>query len=431
MITAEVLRKKRDGHELSHSEIQALVHGLVRGDVSHAQAAAFLMACCTRGMSALETAALTQAMAHSGAVFDFSGLGAPVVDKHSTGGVGDKVSLLLAPIAAACGLLVPMISGRGLGHTGGTVDKLESIVGMELALSEGDYEQLLRRNGVFMARQTDQFVPADRILYHLRDVTGTVESVGLLTSSILSKKFAEGLDALVMDVKVGRGAFMESFGDARVLAQSLCDTGREAGLPVRVLFTAMHNPLGYSMGNWPEVEETIDALSGRAEYAVRAVTEELCAAMLLACGAASSRDLALQQVRAVWDSGEGLRRFYRMVEAQGGDIESSRRAYEHTPRVAICAPADGVLTGIHARAIGLAGIVLGVGRRQSTDDIDYSAGMVFYKTPGQEVRCGEEIGYIQGRRTQCFAEVLSMVHSAVEIGAEPLPVQPPVLGELL
>ncbi len=431
MITAEILRKKRDGHELTGGEIDFLVQGIVRGEVSHAQAAAFLMASCTRGLSARETASLTRSMAFSGTTFDFSGLGAPVVDKHSTGGVGDKISLLIAPLAAACGLLVPMISGRGLGHTGGTVDKLESIVGMKLDVDSSEHEQLLRRNGVFMAKQTSAFVPADRILYHLRDVTGTVESVGLLTSSILSKKFAEGLDALVMDVKVGRGAFMETFADAKVLAQSLYDTGREAGLPVRVVYTAMNRPMGRSMGNWPEVEEAIDALAGNAEDDVRIVTEELCAAMLLAGRVAESREQAIEQVRQVWHSGEGLQRFTRMVEAQGGDIEASRAAYKSTPRTAILASGDGIITGIHARSVGLAGIVLGVGRMQSGDAIDYAAGMIFHKTVGDEVRKGEEIGYVQGGRTQAFPEVLGMVHQAIEIGREVPPEEYPILGELV
>ncbi len=430
MITAEILRKKRDGHELSDVEIAFLVQGLVRGEVSQAQAAAFLMANCTRGMSARETASLTRAMAFSGTTFDFSGLGVPIVDKHSTGGVGDKISLLVAPLAAACGLLVPMISGRGLGHTGGTVDKLESITGMKLDLVEDEYESLLRRNGVFMAKQTDSFVPADRILYHLRDVTGTVESVGLLTSSILSKKFAEGLDALVMDVKVGRGAFMDTFDGAQELAQSLYDTGREAGLPVRIVYTAMNRPMGRSMGNWPEVEEAIDALAGNVEDDVRIVTEELCAAMLLAARVADSREQAGEQVRSAWQSGRGLRRFMEMIRAQGGDIEASRQLYATTPRAAILAPDDGVITGIHARQIGLAGIVLGVGRVQSGDAIDYAAGMTFHKTVGSEVRRGEEIGSIQGRRTHTFPQVLDMVRRAIETGSEAPQEEYPILGEI-
>lgn len=418
MITAELLRKKRDGHPLDNEEIEFLVQGVVTGTVSEAQAAAFLMASCIRGLSVRETAALTLAMARSGTTFDFSGVGRPVVDKHSTGGVGDKISLLLAPIAACCGLAVPMISGRGLGHTGGTVDKLESIAGMRMDFTAEEFGALLHRNGVFMARQTDHIAPADRILYRLRDVTGTVESVGLLTSSILSKKLAEGLDALVMDVKVGNGAFLPALDGARELADSLKAVAAEAGLAMRVLLTSMEQPLGRAVGNWPEVEETLEALGGDAPEDVRRVTEELCAAMLLAARLCATREEALVRVRSVWDSGEALQRFEEMVAAQGGDLDASRRQYDGVPRIAVRAAADGVITHIRAREIGVAGILLGIGRKRDDDDVDAAAGIVFCKKTGEEVRRGEEIAYIQGRRTDRFDEVAAAVRAAVGIGAQ-------------
>lgn len=429
MITAELLRKKRDGKPFDSEEIHFLVRGVVDGTVSEAQAAAFLMASCIRGLSVQETTALTLAMARSGTTFNFSGVGRPVVDKHSTGGVGDKVSLLLAPIAACCGLAVPMISGRGLGHTGGTVDKLESIVGMRMDFTAGEFDALLHRNGVFMARQTEHIAPADRTLYRLRDVTGTVESVGLLTSSILSKKFAEGLDALVMDVKVGNGAFLPALDGARELADSLKTVAREAGLAMRVLLTAMEQPLGWAVGNWPEVEETIQALGGDAPSDVRRVTEELCAAMLLASQLCTEKEEALRRVRSVWDSGEALQRFQKMVEAQGGDLEASRKQYVDIPRVVFRASADGVITHIRAREIGVAGIVLGVGRVRDTDGIDSAAGIIFFKKTGDEVRRGEEIGYVQGNRRESFEAVIAAVTAAIGIGRETPEVGDVVLEE--
>lgn len=428
MIPAELLRAKRDGRELAEEEIAFLVRGVVSGSVSEAQAAAFLMASCIRGLSARETAALTLAMAHSGATFSFSGIGKPVVDKHSTGGVGDKISLLLVPLAACCGLAVPMISGRGLGHTGGTVDKLESIAGLQLDFTSTEFAALLQRNGAFMAKQTDAIAPADRILYHLRDVTGTVESVGLITASILSKKFAEGLDALVMDMKVGRGAFMATREQAEELAQSMKSVAAEAGLPLRIVFTAMEQPLGNAVGNWVEVQETLSALAGDAPSDIRTVTEELVVAMILVAGKARTRDEALHTVRAAWQSGEALRKFERIIEAQGGDIAQSQHRYANVPRMALRASATGVIAGIHARHIGLAGIALGAGRVRSGDTIDYSAGIVFHKKVGDAVREGEEIGFLQGERAHTFDAVQHAVQQAITIGEQPPDHRALVLG---
>lgn len=428
MIPAELLRAKRDGRELTETEVEFLVQGVVRGTVSEPQAAAFLMAACIRGLSARETAALTLAMARSGTTFRFSGISKPIVDKHSTGGVGDKISLLLVPLAACCGLAVPMISGRGLGHTGGTVDKLESIVGLQLDFTEEEFAALLQRNGAFMAKQTESIAPADRILYHLRDVTGTVESIGLITASILSKKFAEGLDALVMDIKVGRGAFMATREQAEALACSMKDVAREVGLPLRVVFTAMEQPLGCAVGNWVEVQETLDALSGAAPEDIRTVTEELVTAMLLATGVAVAYDDAMQRVRAAWNSGEALQKFEQIIEAQGGDIAQSQHRYANVPRMALRASRDGFITTLHARHIGLAGITLGAGRVQSSDAIDYAAGIVFHKKVGDEVRKGEEIGFLQGERTAVFETVQHAVQQALTIGEQPPEPEPLILG---
>lgn len=430
MIPAEILRAKRDGRELTEKEIAFLVRGVVSGAVSETQAAAFLMASCIRGLSARETAALTLAMAHSGTTFRFADIGKPIVDKHSTGGVGDKISLLLVPLAACCGLAVPMISGRGLGHTGGTVDKLESITGLQLGFSDEEFAKLLQRNGAFMAKQTESIAPADRILYRVRDVTGTVESVGLITASILSKKFAEGLDALVMDIKVGSGAFMATRQQAEVLARSMQDVAKEAGLPLRVVFTAMEQPLGNAIGNWVEIQETLDALAGNAPEDIRIVTEELVVAMLLIAGVATTREDALERVRLVWHNGKALQKFEQIIESQGGDIAQSQHRYRNVPRLAFRALSDGIITGIHARHIGLAGIALGAGRVHSGDDIDYAAGVVFHKKVGSAVRVGEEIGFIQGERRHVFEAVQNTVLQAITIGGQPPERESLVLGVL-
>lgn len=390
MITAEILRRKRDGVELADAEIIFLVEGTVSGAVSEAQAAAFLMAACIRGLSARETAALTFAMARSGKHFDFKKPGKPVIDKHSTGGVGDKISLLLVPIAAACGLCVPMISGRGLGHTGGTVDKLQSISGFKMDYDEESLKEILQKNGGFMMAQTPDVAPADRILYALRDVTGTVESTGLITASILSKKLAEGLDGLVMDMKVGSGAFMPTIDAAKELAESMMNVAQEVGLKMKLIFTNMDEPLGNAIGNWLEIEETMEALKGNCPADIREITEKIAAAMLM-LGGEKSEKKAFKKVRKVWESGEAFKRFLTMVELQGGDLEASRKRFKNTPQFSLQSDRDGIITAMNTREIGVAGIALGAGRLKQTDEIDYGAGILLKKKIGDKVVKGEEI----------------------------------------
>ena len=416
MIPAELLRKKRDGAELSHDEIAWFVKGLTAGEITHPQAAAFLMASFIRGLSASETAALTLAMRDSGTRYTFATAPKPKVDKHSTGGVGDKISLPLLPLVAACGVAVPMISGRGLGHTGGTVDKLESAnVNMDVDNKRGT--DLLKLHGGFFAKQTSDIAPADRILYHLRDVTGTVESKELITASILSKKFTEDLDALVIDLKVGKGAFMDSLDKAQALAETMIGVAREVGLRMRIVFTSMEEPLGAKIGNWLEFEESLDTLENQhtAPQDISELTARLAASMLIAGGLARNVNDALNIVHIAWASRKPLDIFHALIAEQGGDIAGSRIKYANLPKKAILASKDGVITGIHARMVGIAGIMLGAGRQRTEDVLDFGAGIVFHKKCGAEVRKGEEIGYVQGTRTETFDAAVKHITDAITI----------------
>jgi pyrimidine-nucleoside phosphorylase len=428
MIPAELIRKKRDGAELAAADIAWFIKGLTSGTVSEPQAAAFLMACFIRGLSSKERTALTLAMRDSGKRYDFSSVKATKVDKHSTGGVGDKISLPLLPLVAACGIAVPMISGRGLGHTGGTVDKLES-VGLNMDVDNARGIELLEQYGGFFAKQTADIAPADKTLYHLRDVTGTVESVGLITASILSKKFCEDLNGLVMDVKVGKGAFMPSFDAARELAESMIAVAREVGLRMRILFTNMDEPLGFAVGHWLEFEESLKALQGESSSDIRELTERLGAAMVYVGGCASSIETARHLVREAWHTHKAESLFRALIAVQGGNIEASATRYSNTPRKAFKAHTDGVITGIEAREIGLAGIVMGAGRMKADDELDYAAGIVFHKKCGAEVHKGEEIGYVQGARTQTFDEAIAQIQAAISIERATFTPKPLVLEE--
>jgi pyrimidine-nucleoside phosphorylase len=427
MIPAELLRKKRDGAELTPEEIRGFIGGMIAGEITQPQAAAFLMSSFIRGLSSAETAALTLAMRDSGTTYKFSTAPKPKVDKHSTGGVGDKISLPLLPLVAVCGVAVPMISGRGLGHTGGTVDKLES-VGVNMDIDNKRGQELLTRFGGFFAKQTADIAPADRILYHLRDVTGTVESKELITASILSKKFAEDLDALVMDIKVGKGAFMDSFDKARELAETMIGVAREVGLRMRILFTRMDEPLGNTVGNWLEFEESLATLEhstaggnntvskvNAAPDDIAELTARIAAAMLIAGGIASTDASAMNLVHTAWASRKPLELFHALIQEQDGDIEASKARYANLPRKAFVATHDGVITGIHARMTGIAGIMLGAGRQRTEDVLDYGAGIVFHKKCGAEVRKGEEIGYVQGSRTEVFDGALAHLAEAITI----------------
>ncbi len=435
LIPAEVLRKKRDGAELSADEIAGFIAGVTRGEINDAQAAAFLMAVCTRGMSAAETGALTIAMRDSGRRYRFPH-DVPRIDKHSTGGVGDKLSLLIVPIVAACGVHVPMMSGRGLGHTGGTVDKLESVAGLRMEFSDDELCGLLSRNGCFMIKASTDIAPADRILYALRDVTGTVESSALITASILSKKLVEDIHGLVLDMKVGRGAFMQTMDAARDLAGRMMGVATEVGLPFRILFTRMDEPLGTAVGNWLEMAETDACLRSPATAPQDLVTlTELFAAhmLMLAHGTTSAgaltKDAALEHVRGAWRSSRAHEVFHGMIAAQGGRWEESCEAYAGTPSRILVADRSGTITGFATRDLGLAGITLGAGRIQQDDVIDPSAGFVLLKKTGDEVGEGEPVMRVYARDERKLAEGMEAIRRCIEIGPAPAAPLPLLLDE--
>jgi pyrimidine-nucleoside phosphorylase len=390
--------RKRDGRPLEPEAIAALVAAYTAGEVPDYQMAAWLMAAFLRGLDGAETAALTRAMLHSGEVLDLSDLPGVKVDKHSTGGVGDKVSLVLAPLVAACGVPVPMVSGRGLGHTGGTLDKLEAIPGFRTGLSITEYRRVLARVGCVMIGQTEEIAPADRKLYALRDVTGTVESIPLIAASIMSKKLAEGIDALVLDVKSGRGAFMQAEADARRLAETLVGIGQAFGKPTVALLTGMDAPLGRAVGNWPETAEATRVLRGETPAGgpvgdLLEVTLALAGEMLCFGGVAASPEAGQTKAREALDAGLAFEKWVELVEAQGGDLavldDPDARA-DSAPIAEIHAPegAEGYVAGLDALALGRAAVALGAGRTRKEDPVDPTAGFVVNKTVGEAVEPG-------------------------------------------
>jgi len=390
----ELISRKRDGGRLDEEEIRALIAGFVDGSVPDYQMSALAMAVFFQGMEFEETVAMTLAMRDSGKVVNLEHIDAPKVDKHSTGGVGDKVSICLAPIVAACGVTVPMMSGRGLGHTGGTLDKLEAIPGFRVDLSVRQFRAQLRKIGCALIGQTGDLAPADKQLYALRDVTGTVESVPLITSSILSKKLAEGIDALVMDVKVGRGAFMKTEPDARELARCLVRVGTLAGKRVSALLTDMNAPIGYTVGNALETVEALELLLGEGPDDLAELTFELGAEMLRAAGAATSKSQGLRRVKRAVDDGSACEKMRRIVEAQGGDprvVDEPDRLPVARYRATCLADADGYVTDIDPLEVGYASMGLGAGRQRATDSVDPGAGVRLQVQVGDRVQVGDEL----------------------------------------
>jgi thymidine phosphorylase len=420
MLAQEIIRIKRDGQTLARAHIDAFMRGLVDGSWSEGQAAALAMAMFLKGMSRAETVDLTLAMTHSGLVMDWStaDLSGPVLDKHSTGGVGDKVSLMLAPIVAACGGVVPMISGRGLGHTGGTLDKLASIPGYQCAPDVPTLHRALHSAGCAIIGQTAELAPADRRLYAIRDVTATVESVPLITASILSKKLAAGLRALVMDVKVGNGAFADSLPMATTLAESLVQVANGAGLPTRAWLTDMNQVLGTNCGNALEVMEAVDFLTGKwREPRLLEVTRTLSAELLVMGRLADDDAQALQQVDDALQSGRALERFARMVTALGGPADFCERPGHYLPtapvQLPVLSPRSGFVAGMATRDIGLAVVELGGGRRQASDTIDPRVGLSQFAQLGQAVEAGEVLAVVhaadQGAAEQARRALLTML----------------------
>jgi thymidine phosphorylase len=435
MLTAtEIIRAKRDGAALDAAQIAAFVHGLTSRQWSEGQVAALAMAICLRGMDRAECVTLTRAMTHSGTVLDWARarLPGPVLDKHSSGGVGDKVSLILAPIVAACGGVVPMISGRGLGHTGGTLDKLQSLPGYDVAPRRTTLLRVLREAGCALVGASTRIAPADRRLYAIRDVTATVESVPLITASILSKKLAAGLQGLVMDVKVGNGAFCADLATANALARSIVEVAQDAGLPALALITDMDQVLGHSAGNAVEVREAIGFLTGaEREPRLEAVTLALAARLLHLGGLAPSVADAERAARAALASGAAAERFARMVHGLGGprDVLRSARLPRAPVQRELPAPRDGVLAAMDTRAIGLAIVALGGGRQRAGDAVDPRVGLTQVLPLGTRVQAGQPLLRVHAASASSARDALEALAGAmrIEAGSSSAPVAAPVV----
>ncbi|MGC2332334.1 MAG: thymidine phosphorylase [Candidatus Acidiferrales bacterium] len=419
----DVIRKKRDGLELSRAEIESLIGGYTRGEIPDYQISAWLMATLLKGLSRAETAALTDSMLHSGEVLDLSEFSAAKIDKHSTGGVGDKTSLVLAPLAAAGGLIVPMISGRGLGHTGGTLDKLESIPGFNVRLSLERFREILHSCGCAMIGQTAEIAPADRKIYSLRDVTGTVESPYLICASIMSKKLAEGVDGLVLDVKTGSGAFMKTDEDAAFLAELMVETGQRMGKKMVALITDMDQPLGLRVGNSVEVEEILDILRGEGAEDLRQLCLELAAWMLHLGGRSSTIADAKTLADHLIRSGRALDKFREMVSLQGGDaaaIDDPKRLPHAKHKVDILSARSGYVSAIQSELVGTACVVLGGGREKKEDAVDPAVGIVLHKKAGDRVSAREPLCTILYNSESRAAHAKTLLEQSYRIADEPL-----------
>jgi pyrimidine-nucleoside phosphorylase len=429
MRAVDIILSKRDGRPLTREEIGFFVDGVTSGTLPDYQASALLMAILLRGMTAEETALLTDAMVHSGVRVDLRDIPGVKVDKHSTGGVGDKTSLILAPLAAACGVPVPMMSGRGLGHTGGTLDKLEAIPGFRVNLSLEEMKAALATIGCAMIGQTAQIAPADKKLYALRDVTGTVESIPLISASIMSKKIAEGIDALVLDVKTGSGAFMKTEADSRRLAESLVAIGNASGVRTEAIITAMESPLGRAVGNAVEVIECIEVLKGRGPQDLIDVSIELAARMLVLGRVANDLPAAVLQVQRAIASGAGLERFRKIIEVQGGDprvVDDYQRLPHVADRHIVTASRGGFVTALNAELVGRASVALGAGRDRVEDPVDPAVGIMVIAKPGEAVTAGAPVLELHFRDRARLEAAMRLTNQAIAIGD-----QPPAPGRLI
>ncbi|NUQ76768.1 MAG: thymidine phosphorylase [Polyangiaceae bacterium] len=429
----ELIAKKRDGHSLSTPQIERLIHAFTHGELADYQMSAFCMAVFFRGMNDAETVALTEAMLKSGDVLDLSHIPGRKVDKHSTGGVGDKVSICLAPLVAACGVRVPMVSGRGLGHTGGTLDKLEAIPGFQVTLDTDTFARIVADIGTCMIGQTSRIAPADKRIYALRDVTATVESIPLIVASILSKKLAEGIDALVLDVKVGRGAFMKTEADARALATALVRVGTLAGKRVTALLTDMSAPLGRAVGNALETREAIDVLHGRGPADLVECTLALGTEMLLLGDAAASPDLARRALQNAIQNGSAAAVLEKMILAQGGDgrVVHDPSLLPTAPQtLEIAADQAGYITAVDPLEIGLAAVAMGAGRTRTDGHVDPAVGIEILSPRGALVAIGQPLARLHVRSREQSLDILERVRSAFSIGPEQPSPSPLILGRI-
>ena len=429
MLAQEVIRHKRDGKKLTDEEIEFFIRGVADWSVSECQIAAFAMAVCLKGLDCDETVALTKAMASSGQTMSWADLNGPVIDKHSTGGVGDKVSAILAPVLAACGAYVPMISGRGLGHTGGTVDKFDSISGYSVLPDTETFHRVVKEVGCAVIGATSDLAPADKRIYAVRDATDTIESPSLITASVLSKKLAGGANALVVDLKCGNGAFMSNIDDARTLAGLTVTVAQKAGLPARALITDMNQVLGRTVGNALEIAEAVEFLKGSyREPRLLAVSTALCSEALLLTGLAADRDAARTKIQGVLDSGKAAEIFARMVAAMGGPADFIDNPQKHLPQAAFVRPVlaekSGYIRTVDTRQIGNAFVVLGGGRSPVAQKPDFAVGFADFASVGSYVEKGAPLAVIHAQNEETFAQAEKMVHNYVEIcegKSEPYP----------
>ncbi|MDF7798930.1 thymidine phosphorylase [Pontiellaceae bacterium B1224] len=422
MLPQWTIEKKRDGAELDSVEISDFINGYTQGDIPDYQMSALAMAIYFQGMTPRETADLTLAMMHSGKVIDPDSIPGTKVDKHSTGGIGDKISIPLAPLVAACGAVVPMISGRGLGITGGTLDKLEAIPGYRVGLSEPEFFQTLETVGCSMIGQTAEIAPADKKLYALRDVTATVPSIPLIVSSIMSKKMAEGIDALVLDVKCGSGAFMKDIENARALAKGLVDTGRAMGKKVTALITDMNQPLGRTVGNALEIQESLDILNGKGPADSQGLTLTLAEHML------TLADIQITAHGSRLTNGSALAKFEQMVTCHGGDLTAGLpKAGKQIP---LPAPKTGFISKCDAEAIGRASLLLGAGRAKTTDSIDPAVGISNLRKIGERVEAGEPLCIIHSNGHEDESQLFQTLETAFQISENPVE-PPPLIMEII
>jgi pyrimidine-nucleoside phosphorylase len=427
----DIIARKRDGEALPADDIETFVQGVTNGTVPDYQASALLMAIVLRGMSEDETASLADAMLRSGERVDLSDVRGVKVGKHSTGGVGDKISLVLAPVAAACGAVVPKMSGRGLGHTGGTLDKLESIPGYRVGLTIDEFKRVLREVGTSIIGQTASLVPADKKLYALRDVTATIESIPLISASIMSKKLAEGCSALVLDVKCGDGAFMKDLDRARALGASMVAIGRQAGVRTEAVITAMDAPLGRAVGNALEIIECLETLKGSGPAEITDVVRVLATRMVLLAGLEHGEPAAARRVDDALSSGRALEIFARMIAQQGGDprvVEDVSLLPAAPDRAHVCAPRAGYLTAMRAEAVGRASHALGAGRTRVGEEVDHGVGIVARVKPGAPVAAGDVVFDLHHRGGRGLETALAYCRQAIDVGGEPPPARPLVLG---
>ncbi|GKT03535.1 pyrimidine-nucleoside phosphorylase [Furfurilactobacillus sp. WILCCON 0119] len=426
MRMVDVIDVKRNGGTLSQEQIQFFIDGYTAGDIPDYQVSALLMAIYLKGMTKEETTAMTMAMLHSGDVLDLSDIPGMKVDKHSTGGVGDKTSIPLAPLVAAMGIPVPMISGRGLGHTGGTLDKLEAIPGLNVEISEAAFKQQVRDVGCAIVGATGNIAPADKKIYALRDVTDTVDSIPLIAGSIMSKKIASGTDALVLDVKTGSGAFMKTEAEAVNLATALVEIGKGVGMNAMAVISDMNQPLGLAIGNALEIKESIDLLKGQGPADLTDLVLTIGSQMVVMAGLAPDLAAARQQLQAKIDDGSALEKFRAMIEAQGGDgnvIEHPELMPQAAHQIEIKATTAGVITGMKADEMGIAAMLLGGGRQTKDDKLDYAVGIMLNKKVGDDVAAGESLMTVYSNQED-ISEVEQLIRDNVTIDKPGTVVEP-------